>query len=141
MGQTNSQLLDITSSAGRRAGNPFARIQALCVAHNVLAVNREFAAVLAKLDGGGPTDTNYAATLTPTNVKDTLTKFNALLTKLDADVLVTATDYVATCKAFTEGQLPAQYAKLLKKLDGDVGVNVSTFTSGNSAYTVQALDD
>lgn len=139
--QTNSQLMDVTSSAGRKAGRPFARMQTALVALNVLFVHREFAAVLAKLDGGGPTDTNYAATLTPVNVLATRTQFNALLTKLDADVLVTATDYVATCRAHTDDQLPAKYAQLLAKLDGDVGVNVTTFRAQNSAATVSALDD
>ncbi len=141
MGQTRSQLLDATSSAGRKAGNPFGRIQVALVAVNVLAIHREFAAVLAKLDTSGATDTNYAATLTPVNVLDTRTKFNALLTKLQNDLLVTGDDYVAKCQAGADDQLPAQYAALLAKLDGDAGVGVTTFRSANSAATVPTLDD
>lgn len=140
MKQTNSQLMDDTSSAARKAGKPFGRMQVALVAQNVMAIHREFVAVLTKLDGSGATDADYASTLAPVNVKDTLTKFNALLTKLDVDLLVTGQNYVSLCKAFTEEQLPAQYDKLLKKLSTDAGVNLSTFTA-NAAYTVPTLND
>ena len=136
----NSLALDDSTQPLTQILRPFTALQAVLDGYNTLLAFIQLPKLLAQLDVDVLTGSDYVSTTSPLKPADTRTKFNALLAKLDADVIVGDTNYAALLTANVDADLVTQWPLLLAKLDVDSGVPLTTYTASNALPFVTTID-
>ena len=107
---TATTILDSVNAAAAAAKvSPAAALQAMQVASNAQVVTAAFATLTAALDTDSLQNSDYASVAGTASIGTLVTKFNAVLARLDADTSVADTNYVALLTVSSNEQIGAKF--------------------------------